>query len=74
MVITLPAQDEVTPAGKPVAAPIPEAPVVLCVIFVNAVLTKRTGELDPTPTVLPGNMVIVPVALTALQPPVRGIL
>jgi hypothetical protein len=74
MVITLPNQDGVTPAGKPVAVPIPDTPVVLCVTFVIAVLTLRTGELDATPTVLLGIMVIVPVALTELQPPVRGML
>ena len=36
MVIVLAAQAAVTPAGKPVAMPIPVAPVVVCVIGVRA--------------------------------------
>ena len=37
MVIILDAHAAVTPAGRPVAVPIPDAPVVTCVIFVNEV-------------------------------------
>jgi hypothetical protein len=34
MVIVLDAQAALTPAGKPVAAPMPVAPVVVCVMLV----------------------------------------
>ena len=36
MVITFADHDAETPAGSPVGVPIPEAPVVVWVIFVNA--------------------------------------
>jgi len=52
MVITFPAQPAVTPAGKPVAAPIPVAPVVACVILVRAVLIHKVGVEEAAPTVL----------------------
>ena len=75
MVIVLLAQVAVTPAGKPVAAPIPVAPVVVCVIAVRTVLIQRVGEEEAALAVLAGVMVIVPVALiTGPQPPVKGIL
>jgi hypothetical protein len=73
-VITLSAQAAVTPAGKPVAAPIPVAPVVAIVIGVRTVLIQSVGVVDGAPAVLAGVTVIVPVALTAEQPPVSGIL
>ena len=44
MVIVLEANAAVTPAGKPVAVPMPVAPVVVCVIAVNAVLIHNVGE------------------------------
>jgi hypothetical protein len=66
------AQDAVTPDGKPVAVPIPVAPVVICVIGVRAVLIHNVGVEEAAPTVLAGVTVIVPVALTEPQPPVRG--
>ena len=72
MVITLAAQLAVTPEGNPVAAPIPVAPVVACVIFVSAVLIHSVGEEEATPAVLFGRTVIVPVAFTLPQPPVSG--
>jgi hypothetical protein len=53
---------------------IPVAPVVLIVIGVNAVFMQSVGVDDAALAVLLGVMVIMPVALTALQPPVRGIL
>ena len=62
MVIVLLAQAALTPAGNPVAVPIPLAPVVACVIFVNAVLIHSVGVLDAAPAVLSGVTVIVPVA------------
>ncbi len=67
-------QDAVTPDGKPVAAPIPVAPVVLSVILVIAVLIHGVGEEDAALTVLSGVTVIVPVAFTFPQPPVNGML
>ena len=74
MLITFAAQAALTPAGNPVAVPMPVAPVVACVIFVNAVLIHKVGVLDAAPAVLFGVTVIVPVALTELQPPVNGML
>ena len=59
----------VTPAGKPVAVPMPVAPVVACVIFVNAVLIHNVGELEAAPTVLVAVTVIVPVAVFVQTPP-----
>ena len=77
MVIVPPAvADQVaeTPAGKPVATPIPVAPVVACVIDgVNGVFTHNVGVDEAAETVLFGLTVIVPVALTVPQPPVNGI-
>ena len=78
MVIVLLAQAALTPAGNPVAAPIPVAPVVACVILINAVLIHKVGVLDASPAVLAGVLaevtVIVPVAFTIPQPPVNGML
>jgi hypothetical protein len=72
MVIVFPAHDAVTPAGNPVGAPIPVAPVVVCVIAVIAVLTHNVGFDEAAVTVLFGVTVIVPVALTTPQPPISG--
>ena len=74
MVMVLVAQVAVTPVGSPVAVPIPVAPVVVCVIFVKAVLIHKVGVLEATLAVLAGVTVIVPVAFTVPQPPVNGIL
>lgn len=75
MVIVLLAQAAVTPAGSPVAAPIPVAPVVACVIAVNGELIQSVGVLEATAAVLATLTVMVPVALRGLpQPPVRGML
>ena len=64
-----------TPAGRPVGVPIPVAPVVVCVIFVKAVLGHSVGDEDAAPAVLSGVTVIVPVAFwVGPQPPVRGML
>ena len=74
MVMVFAAQAAVTPAGKPVAAPIPVAPVVVCVIFgERAVLMQRVCGVEAV-TVLFGVTVIVPVAFTAPHPPVKGML
>ena len=70
--MVLDAQAAVTPAGRPVAVPIPLAPVVVCVIAVRAVLMQRVGVEEAAPTVLSGSTVMVPVAFTLPQPPVSG--
>jgi len=75
MLITFAAHAALTPAGNPVAVPMPVAPVVACVIFVNAVLIHKVGVLDAAPAVLAEVTVIVPVALTEEpHPPVNGML
>ena len=74
IVIALDAKAAVTPAGRPVALPIPVAPVVACVIFVNTVLIHMVGVDEAAPTELFGVTVIVPVAFALLQPPVKGML
>ncbi len=68
------AQDAVTPAGRPVAVPMPVAPVVVCVMAVKAVLMHRVGVAEAVPAVLSGVTVMVPVAFTLPQPPVSGML
>ena len=73
MVIVFDAQAAVTPPGRPVAVPMPVAPVVLCVIAVSAVFTHKVGVAEAAPAVLAGVTVIVPEALTVPQPPVKGI-
>ena len=72
MVMVFDAHAADTPAGKPVAAPIPVAPVVVCVIAVSAVLTQSVGVEVAALTVLSGVTLIVPVAETVPQPPVSG--
>ena len=73
-VIVLELKDAPIPAGNPVAEPIPVAPIVVCVIAVNAVLIHSVGVDDAAPAVLFAVTVIVPVALTVPQPPVNGML
>ena len=63
-----------TPEGKPVAVPMPVAPVVVCVMVANEVLIHKVGVDDAALVVLSGVTVIVPVADTVPQPPVNGIL
>ena len=74
MVIVLAAHAAVTPAGNPAAAPMPVAPVVVCVILVIGVLIHNVGVVDGALAVFAGVTVIVPVALTDPQPPVNGML
>ena len=74
MVIVFDAYDAVTPAGKPVAAPMPVAPVVVCVIAVSGVLIQSVGVDEAALTVLLAVTVIVPVAFAVPHPPVNGIL
>ena len=75
IVITLPDQAAVTPAGNPVAVPMPVALVVACVIFVKAVFTVSVGVDDAAAAAQAGVAltVIPPIAFTLPQPPVRGI-
>ena len=51
IVITSADQTAVTPEGKPVAVPIPVAPVVDIMIFVKVVFTKSDGLDDAVPAV-----------------------
>jgi hypothetical protein len=74
IVITSANQDAVTPDGKPVAVPMPVAPVVAIVMLVKTVLMHNVGVDDGLPAVLSGVTVIVPVAFTLPQPPVNGML
>ena len=74
IVIVFPEKAAVTPAGKPVAVPMPVAPVVVWVIEVNTVFTHRVGVDDAALAVLAGVTVILPVAFTVPHPPVNGIL
>ena len=67
--MVLDAQVVINPAGKPIGAPIPVAPVVLWVIFVKAVLMHNVGADEAAPAVLTGLTIIVPVALPFPQPP-----
>ena len=74
MVMVLLAHAAVTPAGKPVAVPIPVATVVVCVILVSGVLMQSVGVDEAVPAVLLGVTVIVPVAFKVPHPPVSGML
>ncbi len=67
-------QAAVTPAGSPVGVPMPVAPVVVRVMGTSAVLIDRVGVEEAVPAVLAAVTVMVPVALTVPQPPVRGML
>ena len=73
MVMVLDAQDAVTPLGRPVAVPIPVAPVVTCVMAGRGVPKVTVGAEEAAPTVLSGVTMIVPVAEALPQPPVSGI-
>jgi hypothetical protein len=72
-VIVLDAHAAVTPAGKPVAVPIPVAPVVVWVMLVKAVFILNVGLELAAPTVLSAVTTMVPVAFTVPEPPLRGI-
>jgi hypothetical protein len=69
IVIVPPAKAAVTPAGNPVAVPIPVAPVVVCVIAVNAVLMHNVGVELAALAVLFGVTVIVAFAVLAVHVP-----
>ena len=70
MVIVFEAHAAVTPAGNPVAVPIPVAPVVVWVMAVKAVLVLNVGLELAVLTVLSADTVIVELALVALSHPV----
>ena len=61
-----------TPAGRPVAEPIPVAPVVTCVIAVRVELIHKVGVEDAVPAVFTALTVMVPMAFTLPHPPVKG--
>jgi hypothetical protein len=73
MVIVLDAHAAEMPAGKPVAVPMPVAPVVVCVILVRAVLTQSVGADDAPPTVLFAVTVIVTPFDVAGEPVKHGV-
>ncbi len=73
MVIVLLFQEAATPAGSPLAPvvpafAIPVAPVVIWLIFVNALLIVNVGVDEGLPAVLAAVTVIVPVAVALPQP------
>ena len=75
MVIVFDAHAAVTPLGRPVAVPMPVAPVVAIVITGDkAVLIHIIGVDEGVPAVLSALTIIVPVAFTIPQPPVNGML
>ena len=65
--MVLDAHDAVTPEGRPVAEPIPVAPVVVCVIAGKAVWMHNVGVEDAAPTVFDGVTDSVAIAV-AVQP------
>ena len=67
MVMVLVAQAAVTPVGKPVAVPMPVAPVVVWVMAVKGVLTQRTGVEEAALAVLLVTVTVV-AALVLVQP------
>ena len=74
IVMVLEDQVAVTPTGRPVAVPIPVATAVVCVMGVRGLFIHTVGMEEATEAVFPGVTVMVPVASTVPQPPVRGIL
>ena len=76
IVIVLLDQAAETPVGNPEAVPIPVALVVPCVIFVKTVFTVSVGVVDAEAAAQAGDAltVILPVAFTMPQPPVKRII
>jgi hypothetical protein len=73
--VALPLKPMIKPAGKPVAVPIPVAPVVEMVILDDSGVPIQTvGFVDAEPAVILGLTVIVPVAMAVPHPPVNGML
>ena len=67
------AQDAITPVGKPVAVPIPVAPVVVCVKLVIATFKQAILEVTVL-AVFSGVTFITPTASILPPPPVNRIL
>ena len=67
MLIVLETQAAVTPVGKPVAVPIPVAPVVVCVMAVKAVLLHSVGLELAAEAVLVG-VTVTATELVAVHP------
>ena len=67
IVIVLLAHAAVTPAGKPVAVPMPVAPVVVWVIFVNVVFIHKVGLVLAAPAVLAGLTVTIALLFKAKE-------
>jgi len=79
IVMVFAAQVALTPAGNPFAPDTPSlempvAPVVVWVMFVSAVLIHKVGVDEAALAVFAAVTVIVPVAFTIPQPPVKGML
>ena len=76
IVIVLLDQAAETPVGNPEAVPMPVALVVAWVIFVNTVFTVSVGVVDAEAAAQAGDAltVILPVAFTMPQPPVKRIM
>jgi hypothetical protein len=72
IVIVSDAQEAVTPAGRPIAVPMPVAAAVVWVIAVSGVLIQRVGMEVAAEAVLASTTVMVPVAFTLPHPPVNG--
>jgi len=70
MVMTFADQEAVTPAGKPVAGPIPVAPVVVCVMEGSKSPRQIVGDAEAAVTVLVGVMIMVSVVVFAHKPAV----
>ncbi len=71
-VIVFDAHVTVTPAGNPVATPMPVAPVVACVLVMAVPI--HNVVVATVAAVLFGVTVMVPVAFIVPQPPVNGML
>ncbi len=67
MVMVLLAQEAETPAGNPVAIPIPCDPEVVCVMFGMAALMQTVGKLEAALTV--GNVILIVITSETVQPP-----
>ena len=79
MVIVFAPQAALRPVGRPLAPEtplfeIPVAKVVTWVILVSTVLIHKLGVADGSATVISAVTVMVPVAFTVPQPPVKGML
>ena len=71
-VIVFDAHVTVTPAGNPVATPMPVAPVVDCVRLIGVLI--QSVVVATVDAVLFGVTVMVPVAFIVPQPPINGML